>query len=268
MPGQPRPAIDEIADERIAIFNEIVSTHQVDELKIRRLQNKLEKLISSANVEPLVRSVFHHELAYLYAYRGMAKEAAACFDEAEDFGLTGVNLSLSKAHALYLCGSIQESSRQAKTHSSSASGDHEIGNLVVLCIQAGLFIMADKILEGLTTVEQPYVHIAAAILERLGCSESDVTERLQVAADVIKVSIKHPLMSYSLIAMEDEGMLYRFVVKADNAELVSLDRAIDRALSDRFDSDNSQLDRFLSIGVKPYTSGADFNIGVAGNVYL
>lgn len=268
MSGQPRPAIEEIADERIAIFNEIVRTHQVDDLKIRRLQNRLEKLISSSNVEPIVRSIFNHELAYLYAYRGMAAEASACFNEAEDFGLTGVSLSLSRAHTSYLCGNIKESARQAKRHSSSASGDHEIGNLVVLCIQAGLFIMAENILKGMTTAEQPYVHIASAILERLGCSESDVTERLQVAADVIKSSIKHPLMSYSLLAMEGEGILYRFVVRAGIDEIVALDRAIDRALSERFDADNSELDHFLSVGVKPYTAGADFNIEEAGNVYL
>lgn len=268
MSGQPRPAIEEIADERIAIFNEIVHIHQVDEFKIRRLQNKLEKLLASAKVEPVVRAVFHHEMAYLYAYRGMAKETSAHFDEAEDLGLTGVELSQSRAHALYLCGDIQGASRQTTRHSSAAIDNGETGNLLVLCIQTGLFIMADKILQGAKTVKQPYAHIAAAILERLGCSESDVTERLQVAANVIKASIKHPLMSYSLAAMEGDGILYRFVVKAEIDELVALDRAIDQALSDRFDSDESELDRFLSIGVKPYTSDMDFNIEETGNVYL
>lgn len=90
---------------------------------------------------------------------------------------------------------------------------------------------------------------AARILRRIGVDDIELTKRLDTACRVIQSKIQHPILAYKLFAKDDEGILYRYVVKAPMGDLLELNEMILDALLEEHDG---PLDQELSICVTPW----------------
>ena len=91
---------------------------------------------------------------------------------------------------------------------------------------------------------------AARILNQLGVDDTELTKRLDTACRVIRANINHPILGQKLFAMEGEGILFRYIVKASIDELIELN---DKVLDALIDGHDGPLDQELSIRVSPWS---------------
>ena len=263
---EPRLALDILFKERNQLWHRIAENHYVDEVEVRRLFNKLDRLIIDPSAEFNIAPAALHEQAYLYAYQMKTSNALRLFEDARRAGLDGLAVSISKAHALYVCGEIEMSKEEILRTDYSDADDRGLSGLADTCVYTGLFKMARDLYiragkQG--GEENTQILRAAGIMDQIDATDEQVVRRVATAAKIIKTMSTHPFIAFDLFAMQGEGILYRFVVKGSTERLVEIDMAIDEALIANFDE---EIDDVLSIGVAPYEFG--LNMLAAGGYYV
>jgi hypothetical protein len=252
MSPQPKSVANEIGEERQKIWLKLAETHHVDELSIRRLQNRVIRLLEDQAInKSAVRAMLHHELGYLYAYQRSLDAAIRHLDSAGRLGLPEAPLRLSKGHAFFLNGKIAESGVSLDGIDLGREDRQMLKSLSGSYAASGMFRRAQQCADEYGEAGFGYGNVkrAAAIMVDLGIDDVEVTNRLQTAIDAIMGEIKHPLMAYSVFADENEGILFQFVVDGSIDEIVALDNKIAETLSEKY---NSAVDSVLAIGVKPH----------------
>jgi len=268
MQGQPKLAIADFADQRRIMWEAIAKTHMIDEMAVRRLLNQLDALLAALPRGHQSRPLVLHEQAYLYAYLMKADPALKLFIQAESEGLPSIAKSVSTAHALYICGEMNMAVEEIERASLDDAGSDELIAVANQCVHLGLFRRARDLYEKAGSPIEGYVArvtCAAELMEEIGASDHDVSDRLSVAAQIVKDMSQHPFIGYDVFAMRGEGILFRFVVRDDIGRLVEIDREIDAALSNQF---NSPVDGLFSVGIYPHEEGSLKEIGDAYNVSM
>lgn len=268
MQGQPKLAIADFADQRRVMWEAFAKTHIIDEMAVRRLLNHLDALFAALPSGHRSRPLVLHEQAYLYAYLMKADSAVKLFIQAESEGLPPVAKSVSTAHALYVCGEMKMAVEEIERVSLDGAGSDELIAVANQCVHLGLFRRARDLYEKAGSTIEGYVArviCAAELMEEIGASDQEVSDRLAVVAHIVKDMSRHPFIGYDLFAMRGEGILFRFVVRDDIGRLVEMDRQIDEALSNQFES---PIDRLFSVGIYPHEDGSLKEIGDAYNVSM
>lgn len=268
MHAKPRLAINDLAKERIKLWVQMAKTHEVDELLIQRLLRNMDSVLSSLPANDKTIPWFYHEQGYLNAYRKRTAEVLRLFDLSIELGFHPVAAGLSKAHALFICGEISMGRDVLAALEPDGTNLEEVESVAAACAHFGLFFKARELLHSIGKgADDQYREslLAAQLLEDAGIDDIEVTRRLNVAAGIVKNMTAHPLIAYSIFAMRDEGILFRFVVKDSIEKIVQIDRAIDETMAEQFDG---LVDEVLSIGVKPYAPNTANPVGGAYRVYL
>lgn len=266
MQGQPKLAITDFADQRRVMWSSIAQTHSVDEMGVRRLLNSLDALLAALPPGDPNRRFVLHEQAYLYAYLMKVDPAIKLFMQAELEGLSPIAKSVSAAHALYVCGEIHMAVKEVELVNLEKADSADLIAVANQCVHLGLFRRARDLYEKAGASVEGYVgrvKCAAELMEGIDASDHEVSDRLAVAARIVREMSCHPLIGYDVFAMHDEGILFRFVVRDDIERLVEIDMEIDSVLSSTFDS---SIDELFSIGICPHTAGSLKEIGDAYNV--
>lgn len=268
MQAKPRLAISVLAKERIELWVNMAKTHEVDELLIQRLLRNMDSVLVKLPVNDKTIPWFYHEQGYLNAYRKRTSEVIRLFDLSIGLGFHPVAAGLSKAHALFICGEISMGRDVLSALEPDEANPEEVESVAAACAHFGLFFKARALLQSIGKGEDAKYNeslLAAQILEEAGIDDIEVTRRLNVAAGIVRSMTAHPLIAYSIFAMRDEGVLFRFVVKDSIEKIVQIDRAIDETMSAQFDG---LVDEVLSIGVKPHAPSDANPVGGAYRVYL
>jgi len=266
MQPEPRLAINKLLEDRRNLWNKIAQTHFVDEFEVRRLINRFDGLLLDPGSEHTIASIALHEQAYLYAYQMKTLNALALFEKAKQCGLDKLAVSISTAHALYICGEVEMSRNEIAGLDISEANSAGLSGLADTCVHTGMFQMARDlyIRSGKQNGQISIQAIRAAnLMDEIGATDEQVSLRIAIAARVLKSRISHPFIAFDVFAMAGEGILYRFVVKGTTEQLVELDMAIDEALLSEF---NEELDEVLSIGISPYELGS--NVLAADGYYV
>lgn len=254
---EPRLALNKLLKERTQLWHKIAENHYVDEFEIRRLFNKLDRLIIDPGAEFNIAPAALHEQAYLYAYQMKTSNALRLFEDARRAGLDGLAVSISTAHALYVCGEVEMSKEEILRTDYSDADNRGLSGLADTCVHTGLFKMArDLYIRSGTQGGEVSTQVlrAAEIMDQIGATDEQVVRRVAAAAKIIKSMSAHPFIAFDLFAMQGEGILYRFVVNGSTERLVEIDMAIDEALIADFDE---EIDDVLSIGIAPYEFGSN-----------
>lgn len=266
MQGQPKLAIVDFADQRKVMWHAIAQTHIVDEMAVRRLMNKLDSLLGALPPGDKSRPFVLHEQAYLYAYLMKTESCVKLFSQAESEGFSPLQKAISAAHALYVCGELRMAVEEIQRVNLEGRDTKELIAVANQCVHLGLFKRARDIYEKSGEPINGYakrVVCAAELMDEIGASDHDISERLAVAAEIVKRLSCHPLIGYDVFAMHDEGILFRFVVRDEMDNLVEIDREIDDTLAQKFDG---PIDKLFSVGVCPHVAGGLKEIGEAHNV--
>ncbi|MCQ4271076.1 hypothetical protein NA655_08585 [Pseudomonas kuykendallii] len=251
MASQPESIGNAIAKERQDIFNALTQTHKLNELAVKRLQNKITQTLSQPGVPRLTKAFLNHELAYLFAYQRKLERAVSLVELALSDGLPETAVKLSKAHINWMNGRILMSKEILQT--IEPNGERQMLSTLIGCsTSVGMIARAVSCLNdvgGEVRPEDRNIKAALSILQRQGFDDSQVSLRLQTAADIIRQSIGHPLLAYDLFATEEEGILFQFVVDGSVQDIVELDQKMTEALVDLYDD---PIDSVFSVGIKPH----------------
>lgn len=250
---QPRPKsiANEIADQRSLLWQNMTQTHHVDEVAIKRLQNRISALLKNEDIDSITRAMFNHELSYLYTYQGKMDDAMRHFDRTQ--GVLPENaMHLSKGHLLWMSGDLLRS-REALEAIDLGQGDDQLfRTLVGCCTSVGMISQAGECLKRTSIkgrLEDHFIEASVKIITDLGVDDWEVTARLQTASNIIRKATSHPFMAYDIFADGDEGIFFQFIVDGSAQELVALDHKVVEAL---VDNHSGELDSMLSIGIKPF----------------
>lgn len=255
MQAQPRSAINELSDERMAMWRKFADTHLIDEVQLRRLTNNIDRFLESSSDQVAIGIAFH-EKAYLAAYQSKKAQALELFGAAERSGLPPMAVAISKTHALYICGDIAMSQDVISQIDLSTVDAAALAGLGDSCMHNGFYrLAADLYLKSGKHRGEVGAKalIAAEIMADIGATDEQAHLRITAAANLVKSMSAHPLIAYDLFAMHGEGLLFRFVVKDDIGRLMEIDAAIDAMLAERF---SDEIDDVLSIGVCPHEPGS------------
>lgn len=266
MQGQPKLAIADFANQRRVMWSSIAQTHTVNEMAVRRLLNSLDALLAVLPTGDPGRGIVLHEQAYLYAYLMKVDSSTKLFMQAELEGLPPLAKSVSAAHALYVCGEINMAVKEIELANLEKAKSRDLIAVANQCVHLGLFRRARDLYQKIGSSGDDYVDrviCAAEMMDEINALDHEVSDRLAVAARIVKEMSCHPLIGYDVFAMHGEGILFRFVVRDDVERLVDIDQEIDVALSHKFDS---PLDALFSVGICPHTEGSLKEIGDAYNV--
>ncbi|MBA1280377.1 hypothetical protein [Stutzerimonas stutzeri] len=247
----PKTVGNSVADERQLIWLKMIETHRIDDLAIRRLQRRISETLAKQGIDHSTQALLHHELAYLYGYQRKVGPAVQSLDIARIHGLPPTADSLSRAHIYWMNGKILQSRNiicAIDTH-----GERQMISTLIGCTASvGMIARALRCIDelgGNARPEDRNIEAAAAILHTAHVDESQITSRLQTAADVIRESVKHPFMAYDIFADDREGILFQFVVDGSVEEIVQLENRVTEALVDVYDG---PIDRLFTIGIKPH----------------
>jgi hypothetical protein len=265
MQGQPKLAIAEFAGQRRAMWDAIADTHVVNQIAVRRLYNELDALLAVLPFGDQSRPFVLHEQAYLCAYLLKPDASLRLFQQAEAEGLPPIAKAVSASHALYICGEIKMAIDEIERVKLDKAKHRDLEAVADQCVHLGLFGRARDLYQaaGSTGGYVERVTCAAELIEEINGNDREVSDRLAVAAEIVKKMSYHPFIGYDVFAMRGEGILFRFVVRDDIERLVDIDREIDTALSAQFEG---PIDSIFSIGVYPHAVGSLKDIGVAYNV--
>lgn len=265
MQGQPKLAIAEFSSQRRAMWDAIADTHVVNQIAIRRLYNELDALLAVLPPGDASRPFALHEQAYLSAYLMKPDASLSLFQRAEAEGLPSIAKAVSASHALYICGEIKMAIDEIERVNLDDAKPRDLEAVADQCVHLGLFVRARELYQAAGSkggyVER--ITCAAELIEELNGNDREVSDRLAVAAEIVKKMSYHPFIGYDVFAMRGEGILFRFVVRDDIERLVDIDREIDAALSVLFEG---PIDNIFSIGIYPHTEGALKEIGEPYNV--
>lgn len=265
MQGQPKLAIAVFADQRKAMWDSIAHTHVVNQIAVRRLYNEIDSLLAVLPVGHPSRPFALHEQAYLCAYQMKADASLKLFLQAETEGLPPIAKAVSAAHALYICGEITMAIKEIESVNLDGAKSHDLIAVADQCVHLGLFQRARDLYQAAGSTEGYIKRVvcAAELMDEIGGTDREVSDRLATAAQIVKKMSYHPLIGYDLFAMRGEGILFRFVVRDEIERLVDIDRELDMVLSSQFEG---PIDSLFSIGIYPHAEGSLKEIGDAYNV--
>jgi len=251
-----------ILGERQGIEDRLLATCRLDELAAERLKRKIQIELDKPGLPALYEAALHHEYACLLGLQLRYPDAMKRMELAKAGGLERFALAISKSHLALLSGEIL----CARETLSSISEVPDESRALVFShhVLSGMLGSAMNY-SGTSNISQASVRAAGAILESLDVDDIEGTKRLDVACKVIVAESLQPITGYKLFAMEGEGILYRFVVRAGIDELALLNERIIEALVDQFDG---ELDQELSICVTPWVSGDDYKAEEAHHVSI
>lgn len=250
MSPQPQSVAVEISQQRLAVWDRLRETHAVDELAIKRLQNRIFGLLEKPTVGLVLKKALYHELACLLSYQGRLGDALHYLDSAGRLGLPEPVCHLARGHMLWMNGEVSE--MRSVLERIELGGDLALlHTLTGGLASGGMFSRARECIHKLAakSSDDNYLCIAADILEEYQIEDSEVGVRLQTAASVLKGKISHPFLAYEVFADKDEGISFNFIVNATVEEVVELDRCVVEALVEKYDD---PLDSLLAINVKPF----------------
>lgn len=258
---QPKSVLEECSRERIRIQERLSSAYEVDELAIERLKRKLRADLKVQGRPDSYVGALHLELAYLLGVQGRV-EVAAELDAAERCGVDRVAVSLSRSHIALMNGLIC-SSRVIVEELSRGVDLPESARplLAVHYSHSGMLEELMRCHDMRHDLERE--EAAAQILQSIGVADIELTKRLDTACKVIRANSNHPLLGMKLFAMEDEGIMYRYVVKGSDDELIKLN---DKVLDALLEKHEGPLDQQLSICVVPWTPDEEFILEAAYHV--
>lgn len=250
MSPQPQSVVVEISQQRLALWDRLRKTHAVDELAIKRLQNRIIGLLEKPTVGLATKKALYHELACLLSYQGKLGDALYYLDNAGRLGLPEPVCRLSRGHMLWMNGEVAEM-RSVLERIELSDDLALLHTLTGGLASGGMFGRARECIQKLAakSSDDNYLCIAADILDENQIQDSEVGARLQTAASVLKGKISHPFLAYEIFADRDEGISFNFLVNARIEEVVELDRCVVEALVEKYDD---PLDSLLAINVKPF----------------
>jgi len=256
MRPESKSVVNDLSTERRNLWSEIAARHAVDELKVHRLIKKFDDLIIPSRQRDSTIAIALHEQGYLYAYLGKKEISLQLFEDAVLAGLMPLAATISKAHALYICGDLELSKKVLLGIDIEDADPAGLAGVADGCVQLGLFRMAaDLYVQAGKQSGEVSEHLLAAaeIMNEIGATDDQVSARIETASKIIQSMSGHPHIALDVFAMQGEGILYRFMVKGPTDHLMAIDSAIDQALGSKY---NDAIDRFLSIGVAPHEEGA------------
>jgi len=263
MNTQPKTVLEEALEARGKIEDDLHASYDLDELAVERLKRKIVKDLSNKGRTDLYVAALHHELAYLLGLQGR-KGADAELDLAQDWGMDRVAIAISRSHIALMNGRISFSRSIVEGLSLwDELPEDARPALRAHLVQTGMLEAIMKNSEGGDDIKREAA--AARILERLGIDDIELTKRLDTACRVIRANANHPILGQKIFAMEGEGILYRYVVKASIDELIELN---DKVLDALIEEHDGPLDQELSICVVPWSAEENFNREVAYHVSL
>jgi hypothetical protein len=250
MSPQPQSVAVEISQQRLAMWDRLRKTHAVDEVAIKRLQNRITGLLEKPTIGLATKMALYHELGCLLSYQGKLGDALHYLDSAGRLGLPEPVCNLSRGHMLWLNGEVSEM-RSVLERIELSNDLAFLHTLTGELASGGMFSRARKCIHKLVgkIPSDSYLCIAADILDENQIQDSEVGVRLQTAADVLKGRISHPFLAYEVFADRDEGISFSFVVNVNVEEVVELDRCVVEALVEKYDG---PVDSLLAINVKPF----------------
>lgn len=245
-----KPIAQDVADARISVEEELYKTYIVDEFSVERIKRRAIESLGSSNCPAKIRLVMYHELAYLLGLQGRYQQSLENLDLSEAWGLDPIAKVFSAAHISIMNGQMLRAREFVEERDFTAQVKPESKSLLA-SIHVNLGIM-EKALIATAPNKSEFKHVQAAarVLESIGESDLELTKRLDTACRVIREGIGHPILGFKLFAMEGEGILYRFLVRASIDEVVELN---DKILDALIDNHDGPLDRELSIRVTPWT---------------
>lgn len=250
-----KPAVQQFTSElyerRRGILDRLQRTLVLDEVAVKRLERDLHEQLENSGLSSGLRAGLTHELAYMSGFRLRSDEAIQHLDSAEQLGMDPFAISLSKSYLLGMSGRFIDARDVIEKVNVASLKDTNRIFLAPHYVELGMFKMAGESIPNLTDFDQ-YADEAREILASNGIDDCAVTARLDFAAKLIVERAGHPILDYKLFAMHDEGILYRFVVKGEIEDLVTLSGKLSDALVDNFDG---PLDEILSIDIAPFVPG-------------
>ncbi|MDZ5602609.1 hypothetical protein SJI00_07465 [Pseudomonas sp. RP23018S] len=242
---------DEISETRRAIEDTLHNSYMLDELSVERAKRKAIKYLGSVNTSANFRVVLHHEVAYLLALQGKYFESMEHVAASAYWGLEPVASGFSTAHLSLINGQMLRAREVVDVSEFLNKVPPESRSLLAaIQMNIGAIEEAAKI-TGPEKSEYEHVGAALKILNLLGESDMELTKRLDTACRVIREHVNHPILGFKFFAMEGEGILYRFWVRASVEDVIDLN---DKVLDALMDNHDGPLDRELTICTTPWTA--------------
>ncbi|HDS1693838.1 TPA: hypothetical protein QEM72_004422 [Pseudomonas putida] len=262
MDPQPKTVLHELLEARGKIEADLLASYSLDEFAVERLKRKIMKELECWGGPRPYKAALHHELAYLLGLQGR-KGVDAELDRAQASGMDPIAIAISRSHIALMNGRISFSrsiveglSREELPEAARLALRAHLG-------QTGMLEAIMKDSEGGDDIKREIA--AARILKRLNIDDVELTKRLDTACRVIRENANHPILGQKLFAMEGEGILYRYAVKASIDELIELN---DKVLDALIEEHDGPLDQELSICVVPWSAEENFNREGAYHVSL
>lgn len=241
---------EEIAKARKLIEDHLYSTYTIDELSVERARRKAMRTLQSPSTPAKVKIMLYHEVAYLLSLQGKYFESMDQLSASANWGLDPVAIAFSKSHMSILNGRMLHA-REVVDAPDFLEIVPSKSKSLLAAIQVNVGIIEKAVMNtGSDKSEFKHVSAAARILESIGVSDLELTKRLDTACRVIREHANHPILGYKLFAMEGEGILYRFLVRASVDDVIELN---DKLLDALLDNHDGPLDRELSICVTPWS---------------
>lgn len=247
--SQPKTVLQEVFEGRQAIESVLYGSYDLNEVAIARLKNRILADLKIPGRPSAYFAGLHHELGYLLALQNRSG-ADAQLELAERYGMDSNAVAISRSHIALMSGRISDA---RKIIESLFLKDIPLEVKQILTphlVQPGMLeiMMKSNISMGR---DVRYEMVAAEILRGLNVKDIELTSRLNTACGVIRENISHPILAQKIFAMEGEGILYRYVVKASIEELVHLN---DMILDSLMDNHDGPLDQELTICVAPWAA--------------
>lgn len=250
MSPQPQSVASEIGQQRLAVWDRLRMTHAVDELAIKRLQNRIAGLLEKSAVSLAIKKFLYLDFAYLFSYQGKLDDALYYLDSAGRLGFPEAVCHLARGHMLWMNGEVSEM-RSVLKRIELSDDLALLHTLTGAFASGGMFGRARECIRklGANSPNDRYLCIAADILDEVQIEDCQVGARLQTAASVLKDKISHPFLAFEVFADRGEGIAFNFAVHATIEEVVELDRCVVEALAEKY---NDPLDAILAVNVKPF----------------
>jgi len=260
---QPKTVLEESLEARARIEDGLYVTYDLDEVAVERLKRNIIKDLKNKGRPDMYVAALHHELAYLLGLQGR-KGVDAQLDLAHERGMDRVAIDISRSHIAQMNGRISAS--RSIVEGLAQMDDLPESARPLLLAHFGQVGMLEEMMKYATpTHDLTRESVAAGILQRLGISDVELTKRLDTACRVIRANANHPILGQKVFAMEGEGILYRYIVKASIDELLTIN---DKVLDALIEEHDGPLDQELSICVVPWSADEKHNREVAYHVSL
>lgn len=240
--------ISGLLERRQSIQHQLGRTYTVDQITIARLKRDIRREIERGGLAATHEAALWHEIAYLLSIEGRYEEAHRAMAKADVPGFDPIALIIARSKIDLLCGAILEARRQVESINTGDLPDSAKRAVLTQGMFTGSLKKTMEAAEMLGRDEQA-AGVAAEILSQKGIDDLELTKMPDTACRVIRAGIDHPILGYKLFAMEGEGILYRFLVRADVEQIADLNEKIIEALIEKHDG---PLDSELSIIATPW----------------